>query len=88
MQQTSIRLFSVLLVVIFSVPAMAEDMFVYFGSHGAGPHIGFSVAHFDTDTGILTKPAFLEEAVAPAYFVIRPDGRRLYTCLLYTSRCV
>lgn len=59
---------------------MAEDMFVYFGSHGAGPHIGFSVAHFDTDTGILTKPAFLEEAVAPAYFVIRPDGRRLYTC--------
>jgi len=80
MQRTAVHIFSFLLVIVLSAPAMAEDMFVYFGSHGAGPHIGFSVAHFDTDTGKLTKPVFLEEAVAPAYFIIRPDGRRLYTC--------
>jgi 6-phosphogluconolactonase len=80
MQRAAVHIFSFLLVIVLSAPAMAEDMFVYFGSHGAGPHIGFSVAHFDTDTGKLTKPVFLEGAVAPAYFIIRPDGRRLYTC--------
>ena len=80
MQRTAVHIFSFLLAIVLSAPAMAEDMYVYFGSHGAGPHIGFSVAHFDTDTGKLTKPVFLEEAVAPAYFIIRPDGRRFYTC--------
>jgi len=80
MQRHSVRIFSILIAVILSAPAMAEDMFVYFGSHGSGPHIGFSIAHFDTGTGKMTEPVFLEEAVAPAYFIIRPDGRRLYTC--------
>lgn len=62
------------------VPGTAADMFVYFGSHRAGPNIGFSLSHFDTDTGVLTKPEFLLEARAPAYFVIHPDGLHLYTC--------
>jgi 6-phosphogluconolactonase len=61
-------------------PAPAADMFVFFGSHSKGPNIGFSVAHFDTDTGKLTTPVFLQEAVAPAYFTIHSDGRHLYTC--------
>ena len=60
--------------------ASAADMFVYFGTHRSGPNIGFSLAHFDTDTGVLTKPEFLLEAPAPAFFVIHPDGRHLYTC--------
>jgi 6-phosphogluconolactonase len=80
MQWTAVRIFSILLVIVLSTPAIAADMFVYFGSHGKGPHIGFSLARFDPDTGKLTEPVFLEEAVAPAYFIIRPDGRRLYTC--------
>jgi 6-phosphogluconolactonase len=80
MKRTAVCISSVFLLIILSTPALAADMFVYFGSHGKGPHIGFSLAHFDTDTGKLTEPVFLEEAVAPAYFVIRPDGRRLYTC--------
>ena len=75
-----VRMFSTVLAVMLSIPAMAEEMFVYFGSHGSGPHNGFSLARFDTETGKLTEPVFLEEAVAPAYFIIRPDGRRLYTC--------
>jgi 6-phosphogluconolactonase len=71
---------SLILLLTSSVPALAADMFVYFGSHGKGTHVGFSLARFDTDTGKLTEPVFLEEAEAPAYFIIRPDGRRLYTC--------
>jgi 6-phosphogluconolactonase len=55
-------------------------MFVYFGTHRAGSNIGFSLAHFDTDTGALTKPEFLIEAKEPAFFTIHPDGRHLYTC--------
>jgi 6-phosphogluconolactonase len=67
--------------IAFAAPATrAIDTFVYFGSHRAGPNIGFSLAHFDTDTGVLTKPQFLLEARAPAFFVIAPDGQHLYTC--------
>lgn len=58
----------------------AMDTFVYFGTHRTGPGAGFSLAHFDTDTGVLTRPEFLLEARAPAFFVIGPDGRHLYTC--------
>ena len=53
------------------------DEFVYFGSHRAGPGIGFSLAHFDSDTGVLTTPQFLLEARAPAFFILHPDGRHL-----------
>jgi 6-phosphogluconolactonase len=58
----------------------AIDTFIYFGSHSNRPGAGFSLAHFDTDTGVLTKPQFLLEAKEPAYFIIHPDGRHLYTC--------
>ncbi|MGD1086053.1 MAG: lactonase family protein [Verrucomicrobiota bacterium] len=60
--------------------ATASDMFVYFGTHRSGANAGFSLAHFDTDTGALTKPEFLLESPAPAYFVLHPDGRHLYAC--------
>ncbi len=80
--QTSFRFaFPAVIVFLASVAASrAADLFVYFGSHRSGPGIGFSLAHFDTDTGALTKPEFLLAAVSPAFFVIHPDGRRLYTC--------
>jgi 6-phosphogluconolactonase len=60
--------------------AAGSDMYVFFGTHSSGPGIGFSVAHFDTDTGVLTTPQFDVEAVEPAFFLIHPDGRHLYTC--------
>jgi 6-phosphogluconolactonase len=69
-----------IMLVTAATAASAADMFVYFGTHRSGPNIGFSLAHFDTDTGALTKPEFLLEAPEPAYFVIHPDGRHLYTC--------
>jgi 6-phosphogluconolactonase len=65
---------------LIALPLNAIDTFVYFGSHRSGPGIGFSLAHFDTDTGVLTKPEFLLEAQAPAFFTLHPDGRHLYTC--------
>jgi 6-phosphogluconolactonase len=60
--------------------ARGESLFVYFGTHTAGPGKGFSLARFDTTTGALSKPEFLLEAPAPAYFIITPDGKHLYTC--------
>jgi len=70
-----------LLAVAFApLAANAADMYVYFGTHRSGPGIGFSLAHFDTETGALTKPQFIMEAVEPAFFVIHPDGKHLYTC--------
>lgn len=71
---------SLLLACVLTMSARAADTLVYFGSHRTGPNIGFSLAHFDTDTGVLTKPQFLLEARAPAFFTIAPDGQHLYTC--------
>src|SRR5271157_2131208 len=62
------------------LPATAADLTVYFGTHTAGPGKGFSVARFNTETGALSKPEFLLETPAPAYFIIAPGGRRLYSC--------
>lgn len=78
------RKFILLAAVLFFAVAendlRAADMFVYFGTHRAGTNIGFSLAHFDTATGVLTKPEFLIQSPAPAFFVIHPDGKHLYTC--------
>jgi 6-phosphogluconolactonase len=61
-------------------PVPAADNFVFFGSHSVGPGRGISVAHFDSVSGALTKPELVVEAAAPAFFVLHPDGRHLYTC--------
>ena len=42
------------------------------------PGLGFSLARFDTASGVLAKSEFQVEAAAPACFVIHPDGRHLY----------
>ena len=60
--------------------AGASDGLVYFGSHRSAPGAGFSVAHFNSETGALTKPEFLLAAKEPAFFVFSSDGSRLYTC--------
>ncbi|MDP9175216.1 MAG: lactonase family protein [Planctomycetota bacterium] len=63
---------------LFCRPAQATDMFVFFGTHVQGAGKGFSLSHFDTDTGILTPPKFLLEAPAPGFFVLSRDHTRLY----------
>ncbi len=57
-----------------------NDFYVYFGTHRAGAGLGLSLAHFNSDTGVLTVPKFEVQSSAPAYFVIGPDGKHLYTC--------
>jgi 6-phosphogluconolactonase len=63
-----------------SLAVKAQDMYVYFGSHSAGPGKGFSLSHFNVESGALTKPEFLIEAKEPAYFVIHRDSKHLYAC--------
>lgn len=77
---SSYSLFLIVLLSLLTNGVWATDTFVYFGSHGKGQNIGFSLAHFDTETGKLTTPEFLQEAVAPAYFVISSNKKYLYTC--------
>jgi hypothetical protein len=58
-----IRLLLAAIVALF--PAGAADMFVFFGTHTAGPGHGFSMSRFDTDTGVLTKSGYLCERFLP-----------------------
>jgi 6-phosphogluconolactonase len=69
-----------LLLAMALVPAAAADLTVYFGTHTAAPGKGFSVSHFNTESGALSKPEFLLETPAPAYYIIAPGGHRLYSC--------
>jgi 6-phosphogluconolactonase len=68
------------LCVVSADRASAADFFVFFGSHRSGPGIGFSISHFDSDTGKLSPPKFALQTPAPAFFVIHPDGRHIYSC--------
>ncbi len=67
--------------------APAADLLVYFGTRDLGPDRGFSLAHFDTDTGALSKPTLVQAAVGPAFFVVAPDGQHLYTVNTQGRRC-
>jgi 6-phosphogluconolactonase len=75
------RILAALAAAALAARVSASDLFVYFGSHRSGPNIGFSLSHFDSDTGLLTPAKFLLEAREPAFFVIHPDGRHLYACI-------
>jgi 6-phosphogluconolactonase len=60
--------------------ANAGDVPVIIGTQASGSNKGFSVAQFDTSTGKLSAAKLLVEASAPAFFVIHPDNKHLYTC--------
>ena len=53
--------FAALLMLLSSSLARADDLLVYFGTHVGGAGKGFSVSHFDTETGVLSPPKFLLE---------------------------
>lgn len=59
--------------------AAGAEFDVFFGTHNTGPGHGFSVARFDSDTGNLTVPRFVQQADSPAFFVLSTDGRHLYS---------
>jgi 6-phosphogluconolactonase len=56
----------------------AQDSWVFIGTHVGTPGYGFSLAQFDSQTGLLTLPQFLIEADSPGYFVLDPTGHHLY----------
>jgi 6-phosphogluconolactonase len=53
---------------------------LFVGTHHAGPGGGLSRARFDPITGSLSPFEFAAPSADPAFFVIHPEGRRLYTC--------
>jgi 6-phosphogluconolactonase len=65
---------------IATLPNRAADMPVLFGTHRSGTDIGFSLAHFNPETGALSRAEFVQESEAPSFFVLHPDGKYLYTC--------
>jgi 6-phosphogluconolactonase len=62
------------------VAGVSPATWVYLGTHRAGPGTGLSRTRFDPETGVLERPVLAAEASDPAYFVLHPDGRHLYTC--------
>jgi 6-phosphogluconolactonase len=74
------QLLPVLLTLAAASAGAAPDTFVYFGTHSSGPGVGLSLAHFDTDTGVLSPPKFLLAAKEPSFFTVDAAGRHLYVC--------
>lgn len=73
-------IFTVAIIGLSPQVAIAQDNIVFFGTHSVGPQKGISVAHFNSENGVLTKPELIAEAPAPAYFIIHPNGKYLYVC--------
>ena len=69
-----ITLIACLAAIAFSSVTRAADMLVFFGTHISGPGKGFSIAHFDSDTGKITTPQFALETPAPQFFVCGRTG--------------
>ncbi|MEO8484245.1 MAG: lactonase family protein [Acidobacteriota bacterium] len=53
---------------------------LFVGTHYAGPGTGLSRARFDPATGSLSPFELAATCPDPAFFVVHPDGRRLYAC--------
>ncbi len=69
-----------LLPMISATSLAAADFYVYYGSPNGGAGNGISLGHFDSDTGVITKPALAAQAEGPSFFVVAPDGKHLYSC--------
>jgi 6-phosphogluconolactonase len=74
------RLLLIGLAATIACPVQGSAEFVLLGTNGSGPGIGFSLATFDAANGGLSRPAFIQEAVDPAFFVVQAEGRHLYAC--------
>ncbi len=58
----------------------AADYYVYYGTAEGGAGKGISMGHFNSDTGVLTKPVLAAEADGPSFFTLAADGKHLYSC--------
>ncbi len=55
------------------------DFHILFGTQTTGPTRGFYESTFDSKTGALSDPVFIQVAAAPSYYAITPDERHLYS---------
>jgi len=69
----------IIALMLFQHSDNAADLLVYFGLHVDQPDKGISIAHFNTDTGVLSEPKLVAQAAMPGYFVIDPTGKFLYS---------
>lgn len=53
---------------------------LFVGTHHSGPGTGLSRARFDPSTGRLSSFELAAPSGDPAFFVVHPNGRHLYTC--------
>ncbi|MDP4208809.1 MAG: lactonase family protein [Bacteroidota bacterium] len=83
MENRYLRIATVVLVLFFSLKEISaqhvNQEMVFFGTNVDKPGRGFSLAYFDTVTGLLSQPKFIEASPAPSYFVIHPNGKMLYS---------
>jgi 6-phosphogluconolactonase len=77
---TFITASAALCLIVAPLAAIGQSSTVLFGTHVAGPGKGFSASYFDAKTGVLSRPEFVTESPAPAYFVLAAGQTRLYTC--------
>jgi 6-phosphogluconolactonase len=75
-----VRLAGVGFLMAVSALAQANDMLVIFGTQRNAPNVGLSIAHFDSDTGVLLPPSLALATPAPAYFVLSADQKFIYSC--------
>jgi 6-phosphogluconolactonase len=69
------------LAIAVSTPRLgAADYFVYYGTASGGPGNGISLGHFDSDTGVLTKPVLAAQAEGPSFFTLSANRKFLYSC--------
>ena len=64
----------------------AADYYVYYGTAEGGASKGISLGHFNSDTGVLTKPVLAAEADGPSFFTLSSDGKFLYSCYENASK--
>lgn len=68
---------------------MASSHLIYFGTYTRnGASKGIYSARLDAETGALTEPVLAAEATDPAWVVLSPDGKFLYTLHASTAQAV
>jgi 6-phosphogluconolactonase len=72
--------FLFLLLLALTLPAAADDYFLYAGSYTDAPSTakGIYAWHFSTDKGTLAPIGLVAETINPAYVAATPDGKYLY----------
>ncbi|HTU64955.1 MAG TPA: lactonase family protein [Steroidobacteraceae bacterium] len=76
---TRSRLALTLLLTTFTTFTMAKNSLLYIATQDPAK-MGITVAEFDSATGKLSAPTFIQETRDPAHFTVTRDGGHLYMC--------